>query len=75
MVFGEEARHFAALPPPTVPRAEVIDELAAAVLDNKPPLHSGEWGLATTEICQGILTSAREQGEVMLHLRRGSGPA
>jgi phthalate 4,5-cis-dihydrodiol dehydrogenase len=71
MIFGEEERCFEALPPPVIPRAEVIDELAAAVFENKPPLHSGEWGLATTEICQGILTSARKQGEVVLHHQRG----
>jgi len=71
IIFGEEEQRFEALPSPTVPRAEIIDELAAAVLENKPPLHSGEWGLATTEICQGILISAREQGEVVLHHQRG----
>ena len=30
----------------------------AAVMLGKPPLHSGEWGLATLEICLGILQSA-----------------
>ena len=47
------------LPSPAVPRSEVIDELTAAVLHDQPPLHSGEWARATTEVCLAILESAR----------------
>jgi phthalate 4,5-cis-dihydrodiol dehydrogenase len=74
-IYGETARRFEALPPPAVPRAEVIDELVAAVLDGRSPLHSGEWGLATVEICEAILTSAREGREVALQHQTGSAPA
>ncbi|HEX3346966.1 MAG TPA: Gfo/Idh/MocA family oxidoreductase [Acetobacteraceae bacterium] len=66
MIFGEEERRFDPLPAPAIPRAEVIDELAAAILDGTPPLHSGTWGLATVEICQAMLASAREGREMPL---------
>jgi phthalate 4,5-cis-dihydrodiol dehydrogenase len=75
MIYGETARRFEALPPPAAPRAEVIDALIGAVLDGRPPLHSGEWGLATVEICEAILTSAREGREVALQHQTGSAPA
>lgn len=60
-VYADFERFTEALPAPTVPRAEVVDELCDAVLLGQPPLHSGEWGMATVEACLGILTSA-EQG-------------
>jgi phthalate 4,5-cis-dihydrodiol dehydrogenase len=66
VVYGDETRHTEALPPPTIPRAEVIDELYEAVISGKAPLHSGEWGLATLEICLAILESARTGREVGL---------
>jgi phthalate 4,5-cis-dihydrodiol dehydrogenase len=47
-----------------VPRSEVIDELAAAVFDDVAPLHSGEWSLATMEVCLALLQSAREGREI-----------
>jgi phthalate 4,5-cis-dihydrodiol dehydrogenase len=75
MIYGETARRFEALPLPAAPRAEVIDELVGAVLDGRPPLHSGEWGLATVEICEAILTSARESREVTLRHQTGDPPA
>lgn len=67
MVYADEARRFELLPPPQVPRAEVIDELEAALRRGVPPLHSGEWGLATAEICLAMLESARTEREIGLH--------
>lgn len=75
IIYGEEERRFEAVPPPAVARAEVMDELAAAVLDGMPPLHSGEWGLATVEVCQAMLISAREGREVPLRHQAGAAPA
>ena len=49
-----------------MPRAEVIDELYAAAIDGVPPRHSGEWGLATLEVCHAILRSAAEGREIAL---------
>jgi phthalate 4,5-cis-dihydrodiol dehydrogenase len=49
-----------------VPRSEVVDELVAAVFDNVAPLHSGEWSLATMEVCLALLQSAREGREIFM---------
>jgi len=67
IVYGDEGRHVEELPPPEIPRAEVADELYDAAILGKPPLHSGEWGLATLEICLAILSSAESGQEVALH--------
>jgi phthalate 4,5-cis-dihydrodiol dehydrogenase len=54
------------LPPPIVPRGEVIDELYAAVVNNKPPLHDGAWAMATLEVCLAMLASSRAGHDVRL---------
>ncbi len=66
MVYGDKTRHLDELASPKIPRAEVVDELYAAAVLGTPPLHSGEWGLATLEICLAILESAKSGGEVTL---------
>jgi phthalate 4,5-cis-dihydrodiol dehydrogenase len=64
MIYRDDAITTETLPAPAVPRAEVIDELYDAVVHGRPPVHSGAWGLATTEVCLAILRSAREKREV-----------
>ena len=54
------------LRPPAVPRAEVIDELSAAILDGVAPTHTGKWGRATFEACMAVVQSANGKGEVFL---------
>ncbi len=54
------------LPPPAVPRSEVIDELYAAVVDGRPPLHDGAWSRATMEVCLAMIESARTGTEIKL---------
>ena len=66
MIYGDAEQRLDPLPPPEVPRAEVIDELYGAIVEGRAPLHSGEWALATMEVCLAILRSAREQKEVAL---------
>ena len=66
MVYGDKTRHLDEIPPPKIPRAEVVDELYEAAMSNATPLHSGEWGLATLEICLAILELARDGSEVEL---------
>jgi phthalate 4,5-cis-dihydrodiol dehydrogenase len=66
VVYGDEARRVEELPPPQIPRSEVVDELYDAVVLGRPPLHSGEWGLATLEICLAILASAESGRQVEL---------
>ncbi len=66
-IYGDKERRFDPLPPPTTPRAEVIDEFHAAVVTGRPPVHDGTWGLATMETCLAMLLSAREQRDVRLN--------
>jgi len=67
MVYADEQRRLEPLPAPKVQRAEVIDELYAAVVDGSAPVHSGEWAMATMEACFAILQSAKDQREIALH--------
>ncbi len=71
MVYDDEKERLHELPPAKVPRAEVVDELVAAVRHGRPPLHSGEWGLATMEVCLGILRSAAEGREISMERQAG----
>ncbi len=71
MIYGHDERRLDALAPPSVPRAEVIDELYDAVVHGRQPLHSGAWSLATLEVCLGILRSAAEGREVTLEHQTG----
>ena len=66
MCHGDDAERLDPLPFAAVPRAEVMDELCDAVLLGTPPLHSGEWGLASTEVCLAILRSAAESRELIM---------
>jgi phthalate 4,5-cis-dihydrodiol dehydrogenase len=70
-VYGDRVRERRALPAPGVPRANVVDELYAAVRDRVPPLHGGEWATATTEACAALLESARSGEPVSLHRQAG----
>lgn len=65
-IYGDNAKRFVPLLAPEVPRHEVIDELVAAVLENKAPLHSGRWGMATLEVCLALLRSSAEGRELSL---------
>lgn len=71
MIYGDDAARFEALPPPRVPRGEVIDALCDAVFENRAPVQSGAWGLATMEICLAMLQSAREGREIALQHQVG----
>lgn len=66
VVYGDEGRRVEGLPRPQIPRAEVVDELYDAAVLGRQPLHSGEWGLATLEICLAILESAENGREIDL---------
>lgn len=66
MIYEDFEAHLQPTPLSQVPRAEVIDELYAAVVHNIPPLHSGEWAMATMEVCLAILQSQREQAEITM---------
>lgn len=73
MIYADDERWLDPLPAPSVPRAEVIDELYESVVEKRPPLHSGEWGMATLEVCLAILRSAKEGREIALEHQVGLG--
>lgn len=54
-VQGPEARGYAEL-----------DELYQAVVNGKPIVHDGRWGLATQEVTMAIIQSAQERREIMM---------
>lgn len=66
MIYQNGAATLDPLPPPAVPRIEVIDELYDAVVNGRAPLHDGLWSTATLEVCLSILRSAREGRDVAL---------
>ena len=66
MIYGDGRKHLEALPPPRVPRVEVIDELYGTIVSGHAPVQSGPWALATLEVCLAMLQSAREQRDVVL---------
>jgi phthalate 4,5-cis-dihydrodiol dehydrogenase len=66
MIYGDAEKRLEPLQAPEVPRREVIDELYGAVVEGRPPLHSGEWAIATLEVCLAMLTSARQRKEILL---------
>ena len=72
-IFADEQQRFEPLAPPSIPRIEVLDELVAAVIDGQPPLHSGAWARATTEVCLAILESARSGADCRPRYQVGAG--
>ncbi len=66
MIYEDSRAWLDPLPPPAIPRAEVIDELYDAVVHGRPALHGGEWAMATLEVCLGIIVSARSGTELRL---------
>jgi phthalate 4,5-cis-dihydrodiol dehydrogenase len=69
MVYGDYEVRREPLPPPVVPRQEVVDELVGAVLHGARPVHDGRFGLATLEACMALERSAREHREIALELQ------
>ena len=67
MVYGDDARTLVPLEEPSIPRRGAIDELYDVVMRGERPVHTGEWGMATLEVCLAILRSAAEGREISLH--------
>lgn len=65
-IYGDREKRFERLETPAVPRGEVIDEILRVVRGGETPVHSGEWGRATLEVCLGIIESARDGREVAM---------
>lgn len=65
-VYRDDKREHLPLPQPTVPRAEVIDELYAAVIDGIAPMHDGEWARGTIAVSLALLESSRAERDIVL---------
>lgn len=65
-VHDAQGQHFVKALLPTVPRAEVIDELWSVTRQDQPVRHDGAWSRATLEVCLAILASHGEQADVPL---------
>lgn len=71
MIYQHGIARLEELPPPAVPRAEVIDELYDAVVNNRAPLHDGRWAMATLEVCLAMLRSSRTGADIALAHQTG----
>lgn len=58
-IYADSQKVIEPLSAPAIPRQEVIDELFATVMNDRPAVHSGEWARATTAACLALLESAR----------------
>jgi phthalate 4,5-cis-dihydrodiol dehydrogenase len=74
MIYDDQVPRLEQVPVREIPRAEVIDEFYNAVVNGRPPLHSGEWALSTLEVCLAILRSARERKDITLRHQSGIRP-
>jgi phthalate 4,5-cis-dihydrodiol dehydrogenase len=74
MIHADGEQRLETLAAPAVTRAGVIDELYAAVVTDKAPLHDAAWGLATTEACLAIIESSQTGKEVLLKHQRSVSP-
>jgi phthalate 4,5-cis-dihydrodiol dehydrogenase len=68
-IYGDDERRFDALPAPAISRQELVNELWSALREAAHPQHDGAWARATTELCLGMLASARERREISLQFQ------
>ncbi|MFK5980684.1 MAG: Gfo/Idh/MocA family oxidoreductase [Rhizobiaceae bacterium] len=64
--YGNKERCFMPAPAMASPRTTVIDALVGALRKNSPPVQTGQWGLASLEVCHAILASAKSGKPVLL---------
>lgn len=65
-VYGHVTREFLPEPVTNIPRRTVIDALYNAVVNDRPPVQTAEWGLASLELCHAILESSSGECEIEL---------
>jgi phthalate 4,5-cis-dihydrodiol dehydrogenase len=73
MIYADGEPRLDRVPPPEIPRREVVDEFFDALMFDRPPLHSGEWALATLEVCLAMLESGRSRKDIELTCQTGAG--
>ncbi len=62
VIYQNGSARLDAVPPPAVPRAEVIDELYQAVVNGVAPLHDGAWAMVTLEVVLAMLRASAVEG-------------
>lgn len=69
LIYADDGKYEIEVPlGPAVPdKTKVVEELYEAVVNKRPVVHDGRWGLATLEVCLGILQSSRERREIALN--------
>jgi phthalate 4,5-cis-dihydrodiol dehydrogenase len=65
-VYGHTDRDFVPTPLSAVPRKGVMDALVNAVRQNLAPIQDARWGLASLEVCHGILQSAQTETDIRM---------
>lgn len=65
-VHDQTGSYLHRLPPPSVPRQSVVDEMWACHVGQQALVHDGAWGMATLEICLAMLDSARTRESTAL---------
>jgi predicted dehydrogenase len=65
-IYGDEGTTEVPLTERRGAYAPELDELYDALVQGKPVLHSGRWGLATLEVCLAIMQSAKEHRDILL---------
>ena len=73
-IFGSTERSFRAAPHVERPRSGVLDALFAAIRKGVKPAQTGEWGLASLEVCHAIIESARTGQPLDLKLQVSANP-
>jgi phthalate 4,5-cis-dihydrodiol dehydrogenase len=66
LIYGDHENWEVPVPPGQRSRTAELDELYAAVVQDRPVYHDGRWGEATLEVCLAIYESARARREIIL---------
>ncbi len=66
MVYGEHGPVEIPMDKGRTGRTAELLEMHSAVVDDRPLFHDGRWGLATLEVCLGILESASTGSDVVM---------
>jgi predicted dehydrogenase len=66
LVYGDQGVREVRVSGQRASRNSELKELYDAVVEDRPVYHDGRWGMATLEVCLGIMQSARERREITM---------
>ncbi|MAO92980.1 MAG: hypothetical protein CMM81_15755 [Rhodospirillales bacterium] len=66
-VYGHTQSDFLSTPLDAIPRKGVMESLVAAVRQSQSPIQDSRWGLASLEVCHGILQSSEAGTDIRMH--------